>query len=66
VIGLGVEVRKTDGTLVNMHITGLDGDRVTLDANHRLAGKNLMVQLDLLEILDQGGLDLRATPTPAA
>ena len=65
-IGLGLEVRKTDGTLVNMHITGLDGDRVTLDANHRLAGKNLMVQLDLLEILDQGGLDLRATPTSAA
>jgi peptidylprolyl isomerase len=65
-IGLGLEVRTTDGTLVSMHITGLDGDRVTLDANHRLAGKNLMVQLDLLEIVDQGGLDLRATPTPAA
>jgi peptidylprolyl isomerase len=65
-IGLEVEVRKTDGTLVSMHITGLDGDRVTLDANHRLAGKNLMVQLDLLEILDQGGLDMRATPNPAA
>jgi len=65
-IGLGLEVRKTDGTLVNMHITGLDGDRVTLDANHRLAGKPLMVQLDLLEILDQGGLGLHATPNPAA
>jgi peptidylprolyl isomerase len=65
-IGLGLEVRKTDGTLVSMHVAALDGDRVTLDANHRLAGKNLMVQLDLLEIVDQGGLDLRATPTPAA
>jgi len=65
-IGLGLEVRKTDGTLVSMHVTGLDGDRVTLDANHQLAGKNLIVQLDLLEIVDRGGLDLRVTPTPAA
>jgi peptidylprolyl isomerase len=65
-IGLGLEVRKTDGTLVNMHITGLNGDRVTLDANHRLAGKNLMVQLDLLEIVDQGGMDMCATPNTAA
>ncbi len=65
-IGLGLEVRKTDGTLVNMHITELDGDRVKLDANHRLAGKPLMVQVDLLEILDQGGLDFDAAPTTAA
>jgi peptidylprolyl isomerase len=65
-IGLGLEVRKTDGTLVSMHVTGLDSDRVTLDANHQLAGKNLIVQLDLLEIVDRGGLDLRVTPTPAA
>jgi len=65
-IGLGLEVRKTDGTLVNMHITGLDEDRVTLDANHRLAGKSLMLQVDLVEIVDQDGMDLRVTPTSAA
>lgn len=62
-IGLGLEVRKTDGTLVPMIITGLDGDHVTLDANHRLAGKGLLVQLDLLEILDQPGSGVHATPT---
>ncbi|HEY5627095.1 MAG TPA: FKBP-type peptidyl-prolyl cis-trans isomerase [Nitrospira sp.] len=65
-IGLGLEVRKTDGTLVDMHITGLDEDRVILDANHRLAGKSLMLQVDLVEIIDQGGLDLSARPTSAA
>ncbi len=65
-VGLGLEVRKTDGTLVHMLITGLDGDRVTLDANHRLAGKNLMVQLDLLDILDHAWSGLCNTPTPAA
>ena len=51
-LGLGLEIRKKDDSLVRMTITGLDGDRVTLDANHRLAGKSIMVQLDLLEILD--------------
>jgi len=61
-VGLGLEVRKTDGTLVPMIITRLDGDQVTLDANHRLAGKDLLVQLDLLEILDQAGSSVHATP----
>jgi peptidylprolyl isomerase len=65
-VGLGLEVRTTDGTLVQMVITGLDGDEATLDANHRLAGMNLMVQLDLLEILDQAESGLQATPSPAA
>ena len=51
-VGLGLDIRKKDDTLVRMTIAELDGDRVTLDANHRLAGKSIMVQLDLLEILD--------------
>ncbi len=62
-VGLGLEVRKMDGTLVSMIITRLDGDHVTLDANHRLAGKDLLVQLDLLEILNHVGSGVSATPT---
>lgn len=65
-VGLGLEVRKTNGTLVHLLITGLDGDRVTLDANHRLAGKNLMVQLDLLDILGHAWSGLYGTPTQVA
>jgi FKBP-type peptidyl-prolyl cis-trans isomerase 2 len=49
-----------------MFITGVDGDRVKLDANHRLAGRNLMVQLDLLEILDQFGSSGQEMPASAA
>jgi peptidylprolyl isomerase len=60
-VGLGLEVRKTDGTLVSMAITGLDNDQVTLDANHPFAGKDLLVQLDLLEILEQAGSGMHAT-----
>jgi FKBP-type peptidyl-prolyl cis-trans isomerase 2 len=52
VVGMGLEIRKKDLTRVHMLVTELDGERVTLDANHRLAGKSIMVQLDLLEIMD--------------
>lgn len=62
-VGLGLEVRKKNGTLVDMMITGLNGNHVTLDANHPLAGKNLLVQLDLLEIVDRAGSDVPATST---
>jgi FKBP-type peptidyl-prolyl cis-trans isomerase 2 len=51
-LGLGLELRKKDDTLVSMIITGLEGDRVTLDANHRLAGKIFVLQLDLLDIIE--------------
>jgi peptidylprolyl isomerase len=56
-VGLGLEIRTKDHALVRMIITELDDDIVTLDANHRLAGKSIMVQLDLLEILDPSGPD---------
>lgn len=62
-VGLGLDVRMTDGTLVPMIITQLDDDHVTLDANHRLAGKDLLVQVDLLEILDQAGSSMQGTQT---
>lgn len=65
-IGLGLDVRKMDGSLIHMIVTGLDRDYVAHDANHRLAGENLLVQLDLLEILDQTGSGLCVTPTPQA
>ena len=65
-VGVGLEIRKQDGAPVYAHITEIDDDHVTLDANHRLAGREIVVQLDLLEILDLSGLSdnhmpLRAT-----
>ncbi len=65
-VGLGLDVRMTDGTLTHMMITDLNGDHVTLDGNHRFAGRDLLVQLDLLEIFDHAGPGLRVTPSPQA
>lgn len=61
-IDLGLDVRKMDGSLIHMIVTGLDRDYVTLDANHRFAGQDLLVQLDLLEILDQAESGIDVTP----
>lgn len=52
-VDLGLEIRGTNGELVRMMITEVTDDRVTLNANHRLAGTDLVLQVELLAILDQ-------------
>ena len=65
-LGLEIHMRQEDGTVTCMRITRMNVDRVTLDANHRLAGKDLILQLDLLEIVDRKGSGTRPKPAPAA
>jgi FKBP-type peptidyl-prolyl cis-trans isomerase 2 len=50
-VGMGVEVRQADEISIRMRITEVNGGRVTLDANHQFAGKSLILQLDLVEIV---------------
>lgn len=61
VVGLEVDVFKNDRTLMHMIVTELDKEQATLDANHKLAGKNVMVQLDLLEIKAPIDRDMHGT-----
>ncbi|MBX3318921.1 MAG: FKBP-type peptidyl-prolyl cis-trans isomerase [Nitrospira sp.] len=61
VLGLEVEVLKNDRPLMHMIVTELDKEQVTLDANHKLAGKNVMVQLDLLEIKAPANREMHGT-----
>lgn len=61
VIGLEVAILKKDRTVMHMIVTELDREQVTLDANHKLAGKNIMVQLDLLEIKAPTDRDIPGT-----
>ena len=61
VVGLEVAILNNDRTVMHMVVTELDREQVTLDANHKLAGKNIMVQLDLLEIKAPTDRDIPGT-----
>ena len=63
---LAIQMRQEDGTLTCLRITEMTVDHIALDANHRLAGKDLILQLDLLAILDRTDSSTRAKPAPAA
>jgi len=50
VIGEQLQLRQRDGSIVNVIITEIEGDTVTLDANHPLSGKTLIFDIELVEI----------------
>jgi peptidylprolyl isomerase len=54
-VGMALEILKKDRTLVRMVVTELSRKHVTLDANHRLAGQSIVIQLDLLAIAGRAG-----------
>lgn len=50
-MGMQLEMSQEDGQPVIVTVTGLTEDKVTLDANHPLAGKDLIFDIELVEIL---------------
>ena len=50
VIGEQLQLKQQDGNIVNVTITQIRGDTVTLDANHPLSGKTLIFDIELVEI----------------
>lgn len=50
-LGHQLEVTQDDGTSFVVMVTELTEDSVTLDANHPLAGKSLVFDLNLVEIV---------------
>ncbi|MDH5641592.1 MAG: FKBP-type peptidyl-prolyl cis-trans isomerase, partial [Nitrospira sp.] len=55
-VGMRLAIEKNNRTLFRALISALSDEWVTLDTNHRLAGKTIMVQIDLLENLGRSGL----------
>ncbi len=49
-LGLSVQLRHPDGGVLDMVVTEIEDDVVTLDANHPLAGKDLVFDIELAEI----------------
>lgn len=50
-VGAQLQVKQNDsGRAIPVRISEVSGDKVTLDANHPLAGKNLTFDIELIEI----------------
>ncbi len=50
-VGMALQIRTPEGTVTNVNVTDMDDDTITLDANHPLAGKDLIFEIKLVEIL---------------
>lgn len=49
-IGMQLQMQRTDGGVVDVVISTLDDQNVTLDANHPLAGQSLIFDIQLVAI----------------
>lgn len=49
-IGQQLQARQKDGSVINVIVTHIDENTVTLDANHPLAGKTLTFDIQLVEV----------------
>lgn len=52
-VGLQLQMTTTDGRQVPVKIAEVEDSKVKLDANHPLAGKDLVFDLELVEIKEQ-------------
>jgi peptidylprolyl isomerase len=50
-VGQQLQSRQADGRTIRVTVTEVSESRVTLDANHPLAGKNLTFDVQLVEIV---------------
>ena len=48
-VGHGLQLRQPDGGMFEVTVTKVEDDGVTLDANHPLAGKDLVFEIELVE-----------------
>ncbi|MBT8040906.1 MAG: peptidylprolyl isomerase [Gammaproteobacteria bacterium] len=49
-IGMGLQARRADGAMLDLTITEVGEDSITVDGNHPLAGQALNFDLELVEI----------------
>jgi FKBP-type peptidyl-prolyl cis-trans isomerase SlyD len=51
-VGMELGTRTPDGELMRLKIVKIEGDTVTVDANHPLAGENLNFNISIVEVRD--------------
>lgn len=49
-VGMQLQARDNQGQTIPVRITEVDGDSVTIDANHPLAGETLTFEIELLDV----------------
>jgi peptidylprolyl isomerase len=52
-VGMRLRIQVPQGQVVPVRVIELDDERMTVDANHELAGKDLDFEITLVEILSQ-------------
>ena len=50
-IGMELQIRTPEGTVTNVTVAEMNDSSITLDANHPLAGKDLIFEIKLVEIV---------------
>ena len=50
-VGQYLQIKQPDGSLVDVQVSDVQENIVTLDANHPLAGKTLTFEIELVEIV---------------
>ena len=50
-VGMILQVRSSEGEMINVTVTNVSEEGVTLDMNHPLAGKELVFEVRLVEVL---------------
>lgn len=50
-VGMNLQAQHQDGSTVNLKVTQVSDNSVTLDANHPLAGENLTFEIELVEVV---------------
>jgi FKBP-type peptidyl-prolyl cis-trans isomerase 2 len=50
-VGMELQIGTPEGTVTNVTITEMDENSITLDANHPLAGQDLIFEIKLVEIV---------------
>lgn len=49
-LGQQLQMQQPDGRPLNVVVTKIEGEDITLDANHPLAGKTLTFEIELVEV----------------
>lgn len=53
-VGASFQAQSPDGRVTPVKVIAVEGDKVTLDANHPLAGKTLVFEVEMVEITKAG------------